>query len=219
MPQQALVIGLGQFGMAVARSLTDKGVEVLAIDHHRDLVDLAVGLATETLQLDATDEAALAQVMPSRRDLAVCAIGDDSKEASIICTALLRQHGVPRVVARAGNALHARILRMVGAHLVVNPEQEFGERLATRLIHEKVITDMPLGPDLRITELQLPPSFAGQTLMQLALPRRFGVMVVAVRRPGEGAVVLPDAQAVLQPGDNLIVVSREAALAKLMKGA
>jgi trk system potassium uptake protein TrkA len=219
MPQQALVIGLGQFGMAVAQSLTEKGVEVLAIDRDRDLVELAANVATEAIQLDATDEGALSEVTPGKRDLAVCAIGDDSKEASIICTALLRQLGVPRVVARAGNELHARILRLVGAHVVVNPEQEFGQRLANRLIYEKIVSEMPLGSDLRITEFQLPPSFEGQTLAKLSLPRRFGVMVVAVRRPLEGAVVLPDPNAVLQPGDNLIVVSKEAGLSRLMKGA
>jgi len=219
MPKQALVIGLGQFGMAVAQSLEEKGVEVLAIDRDRDLVEIAVNVTTEALQLDATDEGALAQVMPGRRDLAICAIGDDSKEASIICTAILRQLGVPRVVARAGNKLHARILRLVGAHVVVNPELEFGQRLANRLIYEKIVSDMPLGSDLRMTEFELPSGFEGETLATLALPRRFGVMVVAIRRPEESAVELPDPNAILRRGDHLIVVSKEAALSKLMKGA
>lgn len=217
MAQQALVIGLGQFGMAVARSLAEKGVEVFAIDRREDLVEDAADFAAESAQLDATDEDALAQVLPGTRDFAVCAIGKESREGSIICTALLRQHGVPRVIARAGDLIHARILRLVGAHLVVNPDQEFGERLANRLLYERIVTDMPLGHDLRITEFNLPDSFAGQTLQELALPRRFGVMVVAVRRSGQENVMLPDPAAVLRSGDSLVVVSKEAAIANLME--
>lgn len=216
MAQQALVIGLGQFGMAVARALSKRGIEVLAIDRRQDLVDLASAFATEALALDATDETALAQAQPAERDLAVCAIGEDAKEASIICTALLRQQGAPRVIARAGDALHARILHLVGAHLVVNPEDEMGERLANRLVYEKIVSDMPLGDGLWVAEFTVPASFDGKTLKELALPRRHEVMVIAVRRP-EGKIALPTADVVLKEGESLVVVSREAALTRLLE--
>lgn len=217
MRAQALVIGLGQFGMAVARSLVQRGVEVLAVDRRPEVIDAASAFATEVLALDATDEAALAQTRPQARDLAVCAIGEDAKEASIICTALLRQAGAPRVVARAGTAVHARILHLVGAHLVVNPEQEMGERLANRLVYERVVGDMPLGDGLWVTEFQLPAAFQGRSLQDLALPRRHGVMVIAVRRP-DGKVLLPKADLVLEEGENLVVVSSEEDLARLLEG-
>ncbi|MDH3349434.1 MAG: NAD-binding protein, partial [Desulfobulbaceae bacterium] len=101
MTQQILIIGLGQFGMALARTLSEKGAEVLAVDVKRNLVDEASAFVTEAIVLDATDEAELARLEPGKRDSVVCAIGDDSREASIICTALLRQMGAPLVIARA----------------------------------------------------------------------------------------------------------------------
>jgi trk system potassium uptake protein TrkA len=218
MAQQVLIIGLGQFGMSLARTLVEKGTEVLAVDRRKNLVDEASAFVTEVVTIDATDETELARLQPARRDCCVCAIGDDSKEASIICTALLRQMGAPWVIGRANNAMHRRILLLVGAHQVVNPEEEFGRRFANRLINRNVIADMPLGEDLHLTELSIHPSMVGKSLIELALPKRFGVMVVAIRRGQPSKVLQPDPTQPLQESDRLIIVSSETALPKLTKG-
>ncbi len=219
MPQQILIIGLGQFGMSLARTLSEKGAEVLAVDRRKNLVDEASAFVTEAITVDATDETELARLQPAQRDCSVCAIGDDSKEASIICTALLRQMGAPWVIGRANNSMHRRILQLVGAHLVVNPEEEYGRRFANRLINRHVISDMPLGEDLHLTELTVPPAMIGKTLVDLSLPKRFGIMVVAIRRGAPSKVLQPSPHDPLEANDRLIIVSSEAAVHKLTKGA
>ena len=218
MTQQILIIRLGQFGMSLARTLSEKGAEVLATDKRKNLVEEAAAFVTEVVMIDATDETELARLQPAQRDCCVCAIGDDSKEASIICTALLRQMGAPWVIGRANNAMHRRILQLVGAHLVVNPEEEFGRRFANRLVNRHVISDMPLGEDLHLTELAIHPSMIGKTLIELALPKRFGVMVVAIRRGAPSRVMQPNPQEPLQADDRLIIVSSENAIPKLTGG-
>lgn len=215
MPQQILIIGLGQFGMSLARTLSDKGAEVLAVDRRTSLVEEASTFVAESLVVDATDETALVRLQPGQRDAVVCAIGDDSKEASIICTALLRQMGTPWIISRANDAMHQRILKLVGAHLVVNPEQEFGQRFANRLINRHIVADMPLGDDLHLTEISIQPSMVGKTLLELALPKRFGVMVVAIRRGSPRRVLQPSPTDPLQEQDSLIIVSSESAIPKL----
>ena len=215
MAQQILIIGLGQFGMSLAHTLSDKGAEVLAVDRRQDLVEEAALFVTEALIMDASNETELARLQPGKRDAAVCAIGDDSKEASIICTALLRQMGAPLVIARANDAMHQRILHLVGAHQVVNPEQEFARRFANRLIYRHVVADMPFGDDLHLTEIKILPTMIGKTLIELELPRRFGVMVVAIRRGSPGRILQPTPNSPLQEGDNLVIVSNEAAIPKL----
>ena len=217
MAKQAIVIGLGQFGMSLAKALSHKGVEVLAVDTREERVRVASAFAADAISFDATDTEALARTSPERRDVCVCAIGDESKESSIICTALLRQMGARRVIARANEDLHARILRLVGAHEVVNPEQEFGERFANRMVHDRVIGELPLGDDLLITEMRPPPAFVGRTLAELQLPRRYGVTVVAVRRQGQGAILLPNPNDSLKAEDVLVVVSNDRAIERLMK--
>ncbi len=218
MSQQILIIGLGHFGMSLARTLSERDAEVLAVDINKNLVEEAADFVTEAIVIDATDEAELAGLEPGKRDSAVCAIGDDSKEASIICTVLLRQMGAPLVISRANDKMHQRILKLVGAHQVVNPEDEFGKRFANRLLYRHVIADTNLGEDLHLTEICIQPSMVGKTLIDLALPKRFGIMVAGIRRGPQGKIHQPLPKEPLQEGDNLIIVSNESAISKLIKG-
>lgn len=216
MKQQALVIGLGQFGMAVARALAAREVEVLAIDVSEDRVRAASMFVTEAACFDATDESSLMRTSPERRDVCICAIGDEAKEASIICTALLKQMGARRVIARSNDDLHARILTLVGASQVVNPEREFGERFANQILHEEIRGEMPLGEGVLISEVTAPETFEGKELRMLKLPARYGVTVVALRKGGSGAVVIPGPESKLEAGDVLVVVAKEKAVAHMM---
>lgn len=217
MAQQIIVIGLGQFGLSLAAALTNKGAEVIAVDIKKNLVEEAASFVTEALVLDASDETELSRLEPGKRDFAICAIGEDSKEASIICTALLRQMGTPCVISRANNAMHQRILQLVGAHQVVNPEQEFGKRLANKLVYSNLVADMPLGDALHLSEIAIKKSMIGKNLIELALPKKYGIMVVAVRRGNPSSVFQPDPTAPLLENDNLIIVSKEDSIKKLLE--
>lgn len=220
MARQALVIGLGQFGMTLASELSRKGVEVLAVDNDEERVQMASVFAADAAVFDATRERSLARAAPEQRDLCVCAMGEQSREASILCTALLRQMGAPLVVARASNDLHERILHRVGAHLVVNPERAFGERLAWKLAMPGVVDELPLGEDLLITQVKTPAVCVGRSLIDLALPKRFGVTVAAIRRrDGERQVVVrPGPKEVLRADDVLVIVSEPDAVTAFLGG-
>jgi len=216
MAKQALVIGLGRFGMAVVRALSRRGVEVLAVDADEQRVQRAADVVAEAVVLDATDTAALARLSPERRDVCVCAIGDRSTENAILCTALLREAGAQRIIARASDELQARILRRIGAHEVVNPLHEFGERFAVHLMYHGVMAELPLGDGLLITELHPPASMLGQPLKDLQLRRRHEINVVALRR-ADGRVRFPHPDDVVQEGDVLVVVSGSEAVTNLFE--
>jgi len=216
MRRQALVIGLGQFGMSLARSLVNKGFEVLTVDINDERLAHAHAFA-ETLQFDATDIDALARVAPERRDVCICAIGDEDREASIICTALLRQLNARRIVARASDDVHARILQLVGATEVVNPERDFGERYAMRLLSDQVIGELHLGSGLVLAEIEVPEIFASKTLKELKLPNRFSVTVVATKLRTEMSVRPPGPETVLSRGDIMLVVGTRDDVTKLLR--
>lgn len=216
MKRQAIVIGLGQFGMALARSLVDKGFEVLAVDIDAERI-AQVNTFADGLQFDATDIDALARVTPEQRDVCICAIGDEDREASIICTALLKQLNARRVVARAGDEVHARILQLVGATEVVNPERDFGERFAMRLLSDKVIGELHLGSGLVLAEIEVPEMFIAKTLAELRLPNRFSVTVVATKLLDEINVKPPAAETVLSRGDVMLVVGTRDAVSNMLR--
>ncbi len=217
MAQQIIIIGLGHFGMSLAKTLAARQVEVIATDIRKHLVDEASAFVSEAILMDASDEQALSNLRPKERDAAVCAIGDDSKEASIIATALLRQMGCPYVIARANDEIHARILRLVGAHMVVNPEQEFGNRFANKLLYRNVIADTALHDGLTLTEISVHNKMAGKTLAELQLPKKYGVMVVGIRRIDHSEVVQPSPDVPLNEADTLLVVSNEKNIINMIK--
>ena len=217
MKRQALVIGLGQFGMSVARALAARQVEVLAVDLDENRVRVASAFVTEAVCFDATDEASLARTLPERRNVCLCTVGDDAKEASIICTALLKQMGARRVIARANNDLQARILTLVGADYVVNPEREFGERFANQILYEGIQGEMALGEGVLISEVKVPNAFVGYQLATLKLPTRFGVTIVAIRKGDTGAILTPGPDSTLDAGDVIVVVAKERAVAQMME--
>lgn len=214
--KQALVIGLGQFGMALARALTAEDYEVIAVDRARDRVQEASAFVEQAVCLDATDENALARLAPEKRDLAVCAIGHDAREATILVTTLLRQLGVERVISRATDPLIARILRLVGADVVVNPEREYGERFARRLVYAGIRDELSLAPNLIISELEMRPAMRGKSLSDLALPNRFGLTVLAIKT-GEDALEMPDPHRPLGAHDVLLVAGRPGAAQALVE--
>jgi trk system potassium uptake protein TrkA len=114
--------------------------------------------------------------------------------------------------------MHQRILQLVGAHQIVNPEQEFGKRFANRLIYRQLVADMPLGDGLLLSEITVKDNMIGKTLIELALPKKYGIMVVAVRRGMPSSVFQPIPDEPLQENDNLVLVSKEEAIKKLMEG-
>lgn len=213
MRKQIMVIGLGQFGMALARALSERGVEVMAVDISQKKVDAASEFVSYAVALDATDENALMKLRPADRDSVICCMSSTSKEAAIICTSLLRQMGCSHIVARAGNEIYRRILFMVGAHEVIIPEQDYGSRFATHLLYRDMIVDNDDINKLNLNEIRLPESMAGKTLIQLALPKKYGIIVAALRR--DGKLLRPEPDQPLQKNDMLLIVSDEQAIAKL----
>jgi trk system potassium uptake protein len=215
--KQVLIVGLGRFGMSLVRALDARGVEILAVDRSPERVDQAAAHAAEAIALDASVEEELRRTRPADRDLCICAIGDESSEASILCTALLRQLGAKRIVARANSQLQARILKLVGAHEVINPLEDFGMRFADQFAFERLKGELPLGGDLVIAEIVPPDDFLGKTLAELRLPSRFSLTVVATRKGEEGEVQLPSPEQRIGAGDIMVVVARKSAVVRFLR--
>jgi trk system potassium uptake protein TrkA len=126
-----LVIGLGRFGAALARTLAERGVEVVAVDRSMEAVEAIKQHVAYAAELDATDPAALASVDAKDCSGAVVATGE--LDDTVLTVAALREIGLANIIARAADARQARILRAVGASQVVEVENEMGRRVAEAL--------------------------------------------------------------------------------------
>ncbi len=213
MNRQVAVVGLGRLGISMVETLDSLGHEVLAIDKKEDVIqDLADDLPNVHLvAADATDEDVVRGLNVEGFDAAAVMIGENHIEAGILATATLKEVGVPKIVARATNGIHARVLERVGADRVIQPEREIGEQLARTIASPVLLDYVDLGEDEALMEAQVPRAWLDKSLSELDLSQKMGLTVM-VLKPKGGPGTLPHGDSVLHEGDVLVVGGSKKAL-------
>ncbi|WP_434062045.1 potassium channel family protein [Actinotalea lenta] len=196
-----LVIGLGRFGSALAGTLERLGHDVLAVERNPGIVQHFSG-RFPLVEADATNPEALEQV--SAKDFAAAVVGvGTSLEASMLITGNLVDLGMPQIWAKAITPEHARILTRIGAHHVVFPEADAGNRVA-HLVSGKLLDYIEVEDDFTIVKMRPPRETQGFDLAQSKVRTRYGVTVLGVKSPGEEFVyATPETR--VQADDILIV--------------
>jgi len=218
--RSAAVIGLGLFGRQLAKTLSQLGVEVLAVDRDPALVEGIKDAVTSAVVADLTDEQALVESGVLHADVVVVAIGE-AIESSILVTALLKKHGVPRIVARSHSDLHAQVLTTVGAMRTVDPEDEMGRRLAEELYAPDVQARIRLSTGQEVIEFEVPQAFVGKTIQGLQFREKYLLNILAIKhRIAETSEYrvnpLPRASDVIEPGDVLVAIGESGAVRKFL---
>ncbi|SDP76389.1 trk system potassium uptake protein TrkA [Actinopolyspora xinjiangensis] len=204
-PSRVVVIGLGRFGGSLAVELVERGSEVLALDNRPHLVQQFSDAVTHAAVADTTDPEVLRQLDVPDFRRAVVAIGDDL-EASILTTSLLVDFEIPHIWAKAVSRQHGRILERVGAHRVVLPEHDMGERVA-HLVTGRMLDYIQFEDDYAIVKTRAPAAAVERPLSETKVRSKYGVTVVGIKRPGEGFTYATQ-ETVLHHGDILIVSGR-----------
>jgi trk system potassium uptake protein TrkA len=205
MSRQFVIIGLGRLGSAMVSTLTSLGHEVLGIDHDEERFQTLSEKSPHAhlIAADATDESALRDLNVGHFDAAAVVIGENM-EASILATANVKELGVPYVVSRALDRLHARVLERVGADRIIEPEKDMGAQLARTMASPTVMDYVDLGGDEALAEAQVPKKWVGKSLADLHLYRKSGLTILALERKESGGTI-PSGDTVLQEGDVLVI--------------
>jgi trk system potassium uptake protein len=204
---QVVVIGLGRFGISLARTLSELGHEVLGIDRDPKHVEIASEFVTQAVQADATDEDALIELGVRNFDIGVVSIASDIK-SSILVTVLLKRLGVGTVIAKAQDELHGDILSRVGADRVVYPERETGIRIAHAITTPHLVDYLEISPGYGIGKVVAPPAFVGKRLDELNLKKKSGVTVLLLWH-GNELIINPDLSEQVSSGDILVVAGKD----------
>lgn len=202
---RAVIIGLGRFGGSLALELARQRTEVIAIDANPKLVDRYADSVTHAAVADSTDEEALRQLGVHEFKRAVVAIGTDL-EASILTTAILADFGIPNIWGKALSRQHARILERVGAHHVVLPEHDMGERVA-HLVMGRMLDYIEFEDNYAMVKTVAPAEAVGRPLGESELRQKYGITIVSIKRRGEG-FTYATAETVVRRGDLLIVAGK-----------
>ena len=204
--KQFLVLGLGRFGTSLAKTLCELGQEVLALDSDEELVSDIAPHVTQAIQLDATDESLLASLGVQNFDAAVVSIGQNTRDSILVCV-LLKELGVPYLIAKANDELHAKVLRKIGADRVIFPEQDMGARLARSILTPNVLDLMNLSDGYQIIEIRVPSKWIGESLISLNVRRRYGLNILASHRSGR-FLSSPAPDMLFEREDILLVMGR-----------
>ncbi len=209
------VFGLGRYGKTVAKTLSDGGAEVLAIDTDEEKVNEIAHDVAVAKCANITDPEVIKQLGIGDIDVVIIAMAG-SLEATVMAIALCKEAGVKQVIVKCGNEMQERIFTKVGADMTVFPEKESGKRLAKNLVSSGFVDMLELSGNVSLVEISVKPEWVGKNLIELDLRKKFGVNIVAVKS-GTDLNTKIDPAVPLTQNTNFIVVADRTQVEKMMK--
>ncbi len=209
------VIGLGSFGSNIAKTLYEKGNDVLAVDEDKEKIDEVKNFVSHAVHMDAADKENLQALGIKDMDVVIVSLGPEM-EASILTVLYLNEMGTKRIVAKALTEDHAKILESVGATETIYPEKDMAIKTALKLSCPNVLEYLPLISGFGIQEIAPPEKFIGKNLRELDLRNKYGIQVIAIKELiPEKTTFVPKADFVLKDSDILVIMGKDKQLEKI----
>ena len=213
--KRVVIIGLGIFGFNLMKTLHENGIEVVAIDKNKEVVQQARECCTKAIVADGTSRDVMESLGIHEEDVVIISFGEDLA-ASTLTTLHLKEMKVKQIIVKAPNEDHKHVLEKVGATEVIIPEKEMADKIARSLISPNILDYIPLSEDYTISEIVPPPSFMGKTIGDLHLRTKYHIEVIAIREMlPERLTMVPRADFVIKDSDVLLVIGREKDIRKL----
>jgi trk system potassium uptake protein TrkA len=212
------VIGLGQFGISIARALAQNGIETMAIDADQNVIETIADDVAYAVCLDATDKKALLSQDIDTYNTVVVAIGSDF-EQELLCIVTLTEIGIKRIIARARGDAQKRILEKLGVEEIFSPEVEVGVIVAERLLNPNLVSYLQLPDGYKIVELITPRKLAGRTLGDIDLRDRYKLSLITIKKQfvvedhehktlEQHITGVPDSKTIMEESDNLVIFGK-----------
>jgi trk system potassium uptake protein len=202
------VIGLGKFGFFVAKSLFEDGNEVIAIDTDRNRIQAIKSFCSEAIVMDATENEPLKSLGLEVMDGVVVSTGINIS-ISILISLHLHEIGVKKILAKALDEDHAKILSKVGATEIIHPEKDMAVRVARGLSRPNILDFIPLEEGYTLVQAGPPSAFIGKSLKDLNLRASYKVYVIAVKElVPENFILVPPASFVIKENDILMMLGK-----------
>jgi len=209
------VIGLGNFGFHVVKALYEDGNEVVALDTDRNRVQAIDPFSTEAIVLDATDREAIKSLGLESMDGVVVSTGTKISTSILICL-YLQEIGVRKILAKAQDEDHGKIMRRVGATEIIHPERDMAIRVSKSLSRPNILDFIPLADEFDLVQVGPPREFIGKSLKELNLRARYNVHIIAIKElVPENFQLVPPASFVVKDSDILIMLGKTQDIKKI----
>ena len=210
------VIGLGQFGESIARTLASSGAEVLAIDRDISRVEALKEEVAYAVALDATDAKALISQNIQDMEAVVVAIGENF-ECLLMASVILQDLRVKRIIARAATDQQRVILKKLGIQEILSPEETVGKTVAEMLLRPNLISFLSIADDYVIIESKVPSLIVGQTVASIGLREKYNLNLITIKKVSEEEsgitkehiIGVPQPSTKLEASDIIILMGKE----------
>ncbi len=207
--KQIVIIGLGNFGYYLAKELSLKGHEIIAIDKSQLKVQNAQEFVAQAIVADATDMMALQSIGVDSADLVVICIGSNLSD-SILTTLNVKDMGIKKIYAKALGESHGRILEKLGASEIFFPEKDLAMVIARKIHNPNMIDYIPFIEGYTIVEIAPPKHFIGKRLRDMNLINQFSVQIIAVKDVLTDVVnIVPTGEYMVKDSDILILLGKK----------
>ncbi|CUS91719.1 trk system potassium uptake protein TrkA [Candidatus Kryptobacter tengchongensis] len=210
------IIGLGIFGKNLALELAEGDAEVLAIDVNEERINEINHPNITAVKLDSTDVRELERFGLKDMDAVIVTIGENF-EALLLTCVLLKELGTNRIIARATEEIHKKILKSIGIKEedIISPEEEVAKRLSKLLLSDGFIEFFEITKDYEIAWIKAPESFVGKTIRELELRKNYNLLLVTVIK-NKKPIGVPDPDTKIDPEDELLIFGKDKDIKKII---
>lgn len=202
------VIGLGNFGFYAAKALYEDGNEVFAIDLNKVKIQAIDPYCTEAVILDATEKNSLKSLGLENMDGVIVSTGTKISTSILICLHL-QEIGVKKILAKALDDDHGKILKLVGATEIIRPERDMALRISRGLSRPNMLDFIPLADEFDLIQIGPPREFIGKSLKELNLRAKYNVHIIAIKElVPENFLLVPPADFIIKDSDILIMLGK-----------
>lgn len=205
--KKVVVIGIGIFGFNLVKELYEKGVEVIAIDKNRNVIEEIKDFATKAIISDGLDKNILESLGLREDDVVIVSFGEDLA-ASTLITLHLKHLKIRNIIVKAPNTEYKQVLESVGATEVIIPEKEMAVKVAKSLVSPNILDYIPLTEDYIICEIAPPVGFLGRSLVDVHLRSKYDVNVIAIRDTLTDTLKMVPHNYVMKDSEILVVIGK-----------
>ncbi|MBA4368277.1 MAG: potassium transporter TrkA [Desulfobacterium sp.] len=202
------VIGIGKFGFHAAKALYEDGNEVVAIDSDKGRVQAIDAYCTEAIVLNSTNKEALKALGLDNMDGVIVSTGTKISTSILICL-YLQEIGVKKILVKALDEDHEKILKRVGATEIIHPERDMALRISNSLSRPNILDFIPLSDEFDLIQVGPPREFIGKSLKEINLRAKYNVHIIAIKElVPENFLLVPPASFVIKDSDILIMLGK-----------
>ena len=201
--KSVLIIGAGQFGIHIARRMAELRCEIMVVDSDEGRINSILPYVTNAQIGNSTNAEFMESLGIDDFDVCIVTISSSFQD-SLETTALLKELGAKKVIARAQNDVQEKFLRRNGADETVYPEKLTAIRVATKEAHDDILDVFQLDRNINIYEVQVPANWNNKTIAELDIRRKHNLNIIAVR--AEDRLVLPMPDMILTTDDAVLLL-------------